>query len=177
MCDLDPGLRAFQDCIWLQNFAAGTLNSIDHVIRTGHARSVGTGNEADDHGETWPNNGVIIIVAHGLGGILAQAASSIVLSVSTETLHGHHLQLRQTHRRLILLGTPNLHDPSKIVIDFEQILQIGAYYGGKEFNVNHTRQFWMGLQTQAMCLINNDWVEQGLSPPTEVHGTLKVACF
>ena len=156
MCDLDPGLRAFQDCIWLQNFAAGTLNSIDHVIRTGHARSVGTGNEADDHGETWPNNGVIIIVAHGLGGILAQAASSIVLSVSTETLHGHHLQLRQTHRRLILLGTPNLLDPSKIVIDFEQILQIGAYYGGKEFNVNHTRQFWMGLQTQAMCLINND---------------------
>lgn len=177
MCDLDPQLRAFQDCIWLQKFAAGTLNSIDHCIKCVHTASAGTGKEADSHGGKRPNNGVIILIGHGLGGILAQAASALVLQLSTEMLHGHHLQLKQAHWRLILLGTPNLHDSGKIVVDFDQILQIVAYYGGKEFNVNHTRQFWMGLQKSSMCLINNDWAEQGLSPPPEAHGTLRVACF
>lgn len=177
MCDVDPGLRAFQDCIYLQKFAAGTLNAIDQSIGSCHTTSVATGEEANGRDEKRPNNGVIILIGHGLGGILAQAASSLVLELSTEMLRGHHLRLKQAHWRLVLLGTPNLHDPSKVIVDYDQILGIVAYYGGKGFDVNHTRQFWMGLQQHSMCLINNNWVEQGLSSPTEPHGTVRVACF
>lgn len=103
--------------------------------------------------------------------------ASLILELPAEQMGGHHLGLKRLHWRLILLGTPNFHENSSILEDMDQISGIVAYYGGKVWDIHHTRGFWRGLQQHSLCLINNDWVKQGLDAPTDPHGTLMVACF
>lgn len=170
----DPELRSFQDCIVLQKFAAGSMNAIDRTIT-----SAG-GAEKDDDGkpvEKRPNNGVVILMGHGLGGILAQAIASFCLELSSEALQGHHLGLKQIHWRLVLLGTPHLLASGNILDDVDQIQAIVTYYGGRLYDVHHTRGFWKGLQQHSLCLIDGDWEAHQLNAPLEAHGTLKVASF
>ena len=176
MHDLDSELRSFQDCLLLQNFGAGAMNAIDHSISSDSPSAV-AGREAGGAEEKRPNNGIIILVAHGLGGILAQGLASLILELPAEILKGHHLGLKRKHWRLLLLGAPNLPDHTNILEDWDQIQGIVSYYGGKGGDVHHTRDFWKGLHQHSLCLIDNGWIRQGLDAPLEPHGTLMVASF
>ena len=176
MHDLDSDLRSFQDCLWLQNFAGGGLNAVDHDITSDESPSA-SGGDTGKPGMQRPNNGIVILIGHGLGGLLAQAISSLILELSSEALHGHHLGLKKKDWRLILLGSPHLSGQGNILDDTNQISSIVSHYGGKIWNVYHTRGFWQGLQQHLLCLINDDWAEQSLNAPAEAHGRVRVASF
>ncbi|KAK7423510.1 hypothetical protein QQX98_000967 [Neonectria punicea] len=179
MHDVDANLQSFQECIPLQNFAFGSLNAIDRHI-TSDASSVVSNQDSRSSGNKKPNNGVVILIGHGLGGLLVEVISTLILELPAETLQGHHLGLKQKHWRLIVLGTPHLGDEySNIIRDIEQITAIVAYYGGTRIgcDVHHTRGFWKGLEQHSRCLINGDWEKEGLQAPADSHGTLKVASF
>lgn len=179
MHNVDANLHSFQNCMPLQAFAAGSLNAIDRQI-TSDAELAVSNQNTHSSGNKKPNNGVVILIGHGLGGLLAEVISSLILELPTETLRGHHLGLKQKHWRLIVLGTPHLGPVhGNILEDIDQIMAIVAYYGGtgSGCDVHHTRGFWTGLQQHSRCLVDNDWDAQGLQAPFDSHGTLKVASF
>ncbi|KAH8883164.1 hypothetical protein GQ53DRAFT_753067 [Thozetella sp. PMI_491] len=178
MHDVDARLKTFQECVWMQNFAGGALNAIDHRLTSETpyaAPEEGTGSPQGKR----PNNGTVVLVAHGLGGILATTTASLILELPSEVMQGHCLGLKRKHWRVILLGTPHFGEDSNPLEAMDQFSGIMAYYGGTTAGSDfwHTWAWWKGLQQHGLCLIHGNWAEKSLAAPTDPHGTLQVASF
>jgi len=150
---LGSQLRTFQDCLWLQKLASQCLWVIDESIPSDVAVS---DENAVQLKVKRPNNGVVVLIGHGLGGILVQATSALLFALPSKNFRDLYVGLKQKHWRLILLGSPQFINDGQVFHRWEGISVITDYYGGKVYNRNHTKEFWIGLHTHARCLITNN---------------------